>query len=153
MNNWINRKDFEKIFASSDANNKYIRVIQRVNNLPIDIIELALRLSELEFINFIKITDHLVAASSHLKGKSKDPLTIINHLNAIGVEILYHYNFKFIDFTVINSPVKGCGSKMVDAILNKLPDEWQVSVVMGWSNDFWDVMNDKYKNRIANVKL
>ena len=69
----------------------------------------------------------------------------MNHETAIGVQILYSMTYKTIDFFDINSPVKGNGSKMVDAILDDFPTDWQPAVVMDWSNGFWDKMKEKYK--------
>ncbi len=146
MDRWIKRKDFEKMFAPFIDNGTNIRVVQRVNALPSEIITIAIQLATLDFIKYIKLTDHIIAASSELKGKSIDPMTTINHPTAIGVEILYNYKLKIIDFTEINSPIKGNGSKMVDAILKDFPKDWMISIIMDWSNGFWDLMKEKYKH-------
>jgi hypothetical protein len=70
----------------------------------------------------------------------------MNHHTAIGIEILYDTNYKTIDFFGINSPIKGNGSKMVDAILKEFPEDWQPAVVMDWSNGFWNKMKEKYNS-------
>ena len=57
MSKWIKRKEFEQIFAPINANGKNIRVIHRINELPSEIIDIALRLSALDFIKYIKLTD------------------------------------------------------------------------------------------------
>lgn len=54
--------------------------------------------------------------------------------------------YKTIDFFDINSPIKGNGSKMVDAVLTDFPKDWQPSVLMDWSNGFWDKMKVKYSD-------
>ena len=64
---------------------------------------------------------------------------------ALSIEILYDTTYKTIDFFDINSPIKGNGSKMVDAVLQDFPKDWQPAVVMYWSNGFWKRMEEKYK--------
>lgn len=57
------------------------------------------------------------------------------------------YNCKTLNFFDINSPVKGNGSKMVAAVFKDFSMDWQPTVVMDWSNGFWDKMKKKYRNR------
>ncbi len=142
----IVRKEFEKIFAPYNEKGVQIWVITRVKRLPIEIIEIAFRLADLEIIKFIRICDETLSASSenYLK-RPKVPITNMNHETAVGVQILYNTTYKTIDFFDINSPVKGNGSKMVDAIFKDFSTDWQPTVVMDWSNDFWDKMKEKYK--------
>ena len=70
----------------------------------------------------------------------------MDHPTAIGVMILYSEIHKYIDFSDINSPVKGCGSKMVEALLKDFPVDWKPYVTMDWSDGFWDKMKAKYSN-------
>jgi len=147
MSKRIKRKEFEKIFATINAGVKNIWVIHRVKELSSEIIDIALRLSALDFINYVRITDEILAASNELKGlRIKEPVTTMNHPTAIGIEILYYLNYKTINFNEINSPVKGNGSKMVSAILTDLPNDWKVAVMMDWSDGFWDKMKEKHKD-------
>lgn len=67
----------------------------------------------------------------------------MNHPTATGVQILYHVTLKAIDFFEINSPKKGNGGKMVEAILTDFPLEWQPAVIMDWSDGFWVRMSEK----------
>jgi hypothetical protein len=48
----------------------------------------------------------------------------------------------------MNSPIKGYGSKMVDAVIGALPEDWSAVVVMDWSSGFWEKMSKKY-NKIV----
>ena len=144
MSEFIKRKEFEQIFTPINASGKNIWVVHRVNELPSEIIDITLRLSALDFIKYIKLTDQILSASNELKGKTNNPLTTMNHETAIGIDIIYHVDYKVIDFCEINSPIKGNGSKMVDAVLNNFPEEWQAAVVMDWSGGFWDKMKKKY---------
>ena len=145
MKKWIGRGEFEKIFAPYNKKSTQIWIITRVKKLPVEIIDMAIRLADLEFIKYVRICDETLSASSENYSKRpKVPITNMNHETAIGVRILYSTVYKTIDFFDINSPVKGNGSKMVDAILNDFPVDWQPAVVMDWSNGFWDKMKEKY---------
>lgn len=145
MKKWILRKGFEKVFIPSIEKGTQIWVITRVKKLPIEIIEMAIRLADLEFIKYVRICDETLSASSeNYPKRPKVPITNMNHETAVGVQILYSTAYKTINFFDINSPVKGNGGKMVDALLNDFPSDWQPAVVMDWSNGFWDKMKEKY---------
>ena len=143
----INRKDFEKHFLLLNKNLEKIWVINRVKQLPIEILKMAERLAELEFINYVRICDETLSASSEsYPNRPKVPITYMNHETAIGIQVLYSTKHNYVDFFDINSPIKGNGSKMVDAILKDFPKDWQPTVVMDYSNGFWEKMEEKYKN-------
>ena len=55
MNKWLKRKDFEKTFLPLTSKGKQIWVIGRVKQLPYEIVEMALRLGDLDFINYIRM--------------------------------------------------------------------------------------------------
>ena len=117
MSKRIKRKEFDSLFATKNAEGKNIWVIHRVKELPSEVIEMALRLSSLDFINHIRMTDQTISASSEIKGtRVKEPVAALDHPTAISIEILYHVTHKIIDFYEINSPIKGNGSKMVSAV-------------------------------------
>jgi hypothetical protein len=146
MKKWIDRKEFEKEFAPFNESGTQIWVITRVEKLSIEIINMAIRLANLDFINFVRVCDETLSASSeNFSKRPKVPITKMNHETAIGIQILYSTQYKSIDFFDINSPIKGKGSKMVDALLEDFPKDWQPAVVMDWSNGFWDKMKEKYK--------
>lgn len=106
---------------------------------------MAKNLAELDFLKFIRISDESLSASSeNYPNRPKVPVTHMNYDTAIGIQILYSTNYKTIDFFEINSPIKGHGSKMVDAIFKDFPDDWQMAVVMDWSEGFWDKMKEKH---------
>jgi hypothetical protein len=145
MKTWIKRKEFERLFLTYNDSGKQIWVITRVKKLPKEIVEMAIRLADLNFINYIRICDETISASSeNYPNRPKVPITKMNHETAIGVQILYSLSHKYINFFDINSPIKGYGSKMVDAILKDFPKDWQPTVVMDWSNGFWDRMKEKH---------
>jgi hypothetical protein len=143
----LKRKEFEKLFLPFNDNGKQIWVITKVKELPKPIIQMALNLAELDFIKYINISNEALAASSeNYPKRPKVPITYMNHETAVGVKVLYSELYKYIDFFDINSPTKGNGSKMVDAILKGLPNNWQPTVVLDWSNGFWDKMKEKYSD-------
>ena len=145
MSRWLKKKEFEKLFLSFNDNGTQIWVISRVKQLPIEIVNMAIRLAELDFIRYVRICDETLAASSeNYPNRPKVPITYMNHDTAIGIQVLYSPVYKTIDFYDINSPVKGNGSKMADAILQDFPKDWQPTVTMDWSNGFWDKMKEKY---------
>ncbi|HED05459.1 MAG TPA: hypothetical protein ENI61_02100 [Ignavibacteria bacterium] len=145
MGKWVKKQEFEKLFLPYKNSGKQIWVINRVKQLPDEIVKMAIRLAELDFINYIRICDETLAASSeNYPKRPKVPITILNHDTAIGIMILYSPVFKTINFFEINSPVKGNGSKMVDAILKDFPKDWYPAVAIDWSNGFWDKMEKKY---------
>jgi hypothetical protein len=145
MTKWLQRKDFNEKFLPLTSKGKQIHVISRVKQLPYEIVEMVFRLADLDFIKYIKICDETLAASSeNYPNRPKVPITNMNHETAIGVQILYSLSHKYINFFDINSPTKGNGGKMVDAILKDFPKEWQPAVVMDWSNGFWNRMIEKH---------
>ena len=146
MSKTIKRKEFTKIFLPFNRSGTQIWVITRIKELPEAIIKMAVKLAKLDFINYVRMCDETLSASSHNYPKRpKIPITQIDHETATGIQIIYSVEYKYIDFFEINSPFKGNGSKMVDAILKDFPCDWSPTVVMDWSNGFWEKMEEKYK--------
>ena len=145
MKKWIVKKEFEKTFAPYNEAGVQIWVITRVKRLPVEIIKMAVRLADLEFIKFVRICDETLSASSeNYPKRPKVPITNMNHEKAVGIQILYSTAYNTIDFFDINSPIKGNGSKMVDALLKDFPSDWQPAIIMDWSSGFWAKMKEKY---------
>lgn len=141
----ITSKEFNRQFLPFNEIGKHIWIMPNINILPKEIVDMALNLLQLHFINYLQITDSTLAASSQIDNiRLKSPLTTIGHPTAIGVKISYNITFKALSFVNINSPIKGNGSKMVDAILRDLPMEWQLMVDKDWSDGFWAKMRAKY---------
>ena len=147
MKKWLLKKEFNSLFLPYSANGKQIWVITRIKQLPIEIVNMAINLAELGFIKYVRICDETLAASSeNYPKRPKIPVTLVNHETAIGIQILYNTKYKYVDFFDINSPVKGNGSKMVNAILKDFPKDWQPTVTMDWSDGFWKKMEMKHNN-------
>jgi hypothetical protein len=148
MSKIIKRKEFEKVFLDFATKNKEIWAINKIKELSQDIFEIAIRLASLDFINYVRITGETLTASNQIKGtRIKEPITTMNHPTAIGIEIIYHLDYRVLDFNEINSTIKGHGSKMISAILTDLPKDWKLAVVMDWSGGFWEKMEEKYSDR------
>jgi hypothetical protein len=147
MTKWLKRKEFTNIFLPFTNKGKQIWVVTRVKKLPSEIVQMAVNLAELDFIKYIRICDKTLSASSeNYPNRPKVPVTHMNHEIATGIEIIYHINYKIIDFYEINSPTKGNGSKMVEAILKDFPEDWHPAVLMDWSNGFWNKMRLKHND-------
>ncbi len=148
MKKQIKRKEFDNIFSEYNVNSKKVWAITKIKMLDSEIIDIVIRLANLDFINYVRITNEKISASNEIKGtRIKEPVTTMNHPTAIGIEIIYHKEYRILDFNEINSPIKGNGSKLVAAVLENLPKEWSLAVVMDWSNGFWDKMKNKYNDR------
>jgi hypothetical protein len=145
MKKWLIKKEFNSLFLPYSADGKQIWVITRIKQLPTEIVTMAIKLAELDFIKYVRICDETLAASSeNYPKRPKIPITLVNHETAIGIQILYNTKYRYVDFFDINSPIKGNGSKMTDAILQDFPKDWQPTVTMDWSEGFWDKMKEKY---------
>ncbi len=143
--NMVKRKEFEKLFYPFNEKGKQIWVIGRVKELSLPIINMALNLAALDFIKYISISDGALAASSeNYPNRPKVPNTKVDRKTAIGIQMLYSFEYKYINFYDINSPIKGNGSKMVDAIFKDFPKDMQAAVFFDSSDGFWDKMKEKY---------
>ncbi len=63
MTKWLKRKDFEETFLPLTSKGKQIWVISKVKQLPYEIVEMALRLADLDFIKYVRICDETPAVS------------------------------------------------------------------------------------------
>ncbi len=143
----IAKKEFEGMFAPYRESGKQIWVITKIKELPIEAIRFAIHLAELDFINFVRIDGEMVSASSeNFPNRPKVPLVQMNHPTAIGIELLYNANYRTLDFFSINSPFKGYGSRMVEAVFKDFPQNWNPVVIMDWSDGFWEKMKEKYNH-------
>jgi hypothetical protein len=143
----IARKEFEAMFAPYRDSGTQVWTITKIKELPMEVIRFAMNLAELDFIKFVRIDESMVAASSeNYPNRPKVPLVKETHPTAIGIEILYDIADKTLDFYSINSPVKGHGTKMVDAVFKDFPADWSPVVIMDWSDGFWEKMKERYKH-------
>jgi hypothetical protein len=131
--------------VESESNMSKIRYIKNIKLVNPVFNNIVLNLAEIDIIKYITISDDYIKASSDITtGRNKIPITKIDHPTAIGVSLLLELDYKVIQFYEMNSPAKGYGSKMVDAVIRALPEDWSAVVVMDWSGGFWDKMREKY---------
>jgi hypothetical protein len=143
----MKRKEFEQVFIPYNENGKEIWITSRVRDLPEVAVTIACNLLSLDFINYVRMDDEVIIASSEFSGtRVKMPITRTYHPTAIGIELIYMAAFKTIDFSEITSPLVGHGSKMVDAVFHNFPANWTASVVFDYSEGFWGKMRAKHKD-------
>jgi len=123
-----------------------IRYIKKVKLVHTVVENIARNLAIIDIIKYITISDDYIKASSEVTtGRVKIPITKIDHPTAVGVTLLLELDYNVIQFYEMNSPVKGYGSKMVDAVIRALPEDWSAVVVMDWSGGFWEKMREKHR--------
>lgn len=126
------------------GNGKTVILSKEIKTIPAIIDRIVRNLTQLEVIRFIKVRPDFLAASNEIKGGSRDPVADPHHPTAIGVSLLLDFNNKVLQFYEIASARKGHGQEMVAAVLDGLPQDWEVCVVMDWSDGFWENMKAKY---------
>jgi hypothetical protein len=143
----MRRIDAEKKLEKYNRNGTDIYITHNIKNIRPLIVNIACNLLELDFIKYMRITNDSISASNEIsETRVKNPIVKMDHPTAIGIKIVFHYEIKSIQFYEINSPIKGCGSKMVNCVFKDFPQDWQACVVMDWSEGFWDKMQERYSN-------
>jgi len=123
-----------KIFKASNA--------RKVNPIYMQVSE---ELSKIDILQHVKIYNGRIQASNVLSSNGKkEPITEIGQENVIGVELLIDVPNQIIQFFSITSSVEGYGDKMVSAVVNSVPNDWNIMVFMDWSHGFWKVMAERY---------
>jgi len=126
-----------------------IRYIKKIKSVHPVVEHIARNLAKLDIIKYITISKDYIKVSSEITtGRNKIPITEIDHPTAVGVSLILELDYKVIQFYEMNSPVKGYGSKMVDAVISALPEDWSAVVVMDWSGGFWETMREKHKKLV-----
>ena len=108
-------------------------------------LELADSLSNVPILRFIKIYNDRICSSNLLSNDGKkEPIVETSRTDLVGVELLVDPAFKTVQFFSIVSFKKGNGRKMVAAVVEATPEDWQLAVVMDWSEGFWEKMREEY---------
>ncbi len=135
------------IFIRELKDKAEIRVSPKVKEIHPVVKDIIRNLAALDFIHFIRMTPDYIRASNELpEGRFKIPVTEPHHPTAVGTYLLVDCVYKHVQFYEITSAIKGCGGKMVDAVLKALPHDWKGIVLMDWSDGFWDNMIKRHKN-------
>ena len=103
--------------------------------------DLAVGLARIPELRYIKIFPERVTASNILsQAGKKNPVVKIGGEGLVGVELLIDESTKVVQFYALTSTVKGCGRKIVEAVLGATPEDWHLAVVFDWSGGFWRKM-------------
>ena len=119
------------------ANN--VKKVQHIYN------KISEALADVDILRYVKIYNGSIKASNFLsENGKKEPVIKIGDEKIVGVELLVDIPNKTIQFYSITSSVKGYGEKIVSSVVNSVPKDWEVVVVMDWSMGFWQVMVARY---------
>ena len=130
-----NLPEGKQIFVSAGVKNIH-PVIDRIVN----------RLLEIDRIQYIRVTLSDIQASSDIaiKGAAKIPSSTPSHPSAIGVHLIFEPAEKSVQFYEITSSTKGYGEKIVQAVIDSIPEDWHTLVMMDYSDGFWEKMIERY---------
>jgi len=136
-----------KLIEDLNTDNKQVWALKKIKDIDPLIDQCVRNLSKLSPLRYIKITSDGIIASNQIEGSlNKIPLTKPFHPTVIGIHLIFDFQFKTLEFFEINSATKGWGEEMVKAALNRLPPDWKPTVVMDWSDGFWDKMKELYNH-------
>ncbi len=111
---------------------------------------MATSLAQIPELRYIKIFPERLTASNILSqdGK-KNPVVKVGGEDIVGVELLIDQSAKVVQFYALTSAIKGCGRKMVEAVIGATPEDWQLAVVMDWSGGFWQKMAQEHPRLVV----
>ena len=111
---------------------------------------LATSLAQIPELRYIKIFPERLTASNVLSNDGKkNPVVKVGAEGLVGVELLIDRSTKVVQFCALTSAIKGCGRKMVEAVIAATPEDWQLAVVMDWSGGFWRRMAQEYPRLVV----
>ncbi len=84
------------------------------------------------------------AYRERIKGGSRDPVAAPQDPTATGVALILNFQSEFVQFYEITAARKGYAQKMVAAVLDGLPEHWELCIVTDWSGGFWEAMKAKF---------
>ena len=106
---------------------------------------LAMGLARIPELRYIKLfPDRLTASNVLSEDGKKNPVVKIGGDGLVGVELLVDASTRVVQFYALTSAVKGCGRKMVAAVVAATPEDWHLAVVLDWSGGFWDRMTAEH---------
>ncbi len=107
-------------------------------------------LSNIDALSYIKMYNGRIMASNVLsQNGKKEPIVSVGKPNIVGVELLIDVPNKVVQFYSITSSIKGCGEKMVSSVVNAVPEDWVIAIVLDWSGGFWQVMMERYPRLVC----
>jgi hypothetical protein len=141
----MNDKNIEAWKAQA-GKGKTIFVATKVKRIHPVVDRVVTNLCEIDLINYVRVTKEDIYASNEIKitGRTKTPVSTPGYPSAVGVHLILDFTLDGIQFFEITSAVKGYGERMVKAVVTAIPDGWKATVVMDYSDGFWDKMSEKY---------
>jgi hypothetical protein len=133
-----------RLWRDAVSNGKDIIVSKDMKTVPALMDRIVRNLAQLDIIRYIKVRPDFLAASNEIKGGSRDPVAVPHHPTATGVSLIVDFPLQYIQFCEMNAARKGYGQKMVAAVLDGLPEDGEVCIVMDWSGGFWETMRAEY---------
>ncbi len=95
---------------SSGSNDTTIWKLKKVKAIDPIIDDAVKSLAKLEIIKYVRVTDNSIQASNEFAGnKRKLPVTEPFHPTAVGIYLLYGFEYKVMQIMEINSAVRGHG--------------------------------------------
>jgi len=111
---------------------------------------LATSLAQIPELRYIKIFPERLTASNVLSDDGKkSPVVQVGGDGLVGVELVIDRSTQVVQFYAITSAVKGCGRKMVEAVIGATPEDWHLAVVFDWSGGFWQRMAQDYPRLVV----
>lgn len=140
-------KSLELLIKDLNVEGKEIWALKKIKTVDPIVMNCVRELSKIEPLKFIKITVDGILASNITEGDmGRKPIAEPFHSAAIGVHLIYDFQYKTMEFYEINSAAKGWGDKIVGAALRTLPYDWHPTIVMDYSDGFWEKMRSKYNS-------
>ena len=129
----------------SSLTSELIRKARSVKRIDPVVQSLAEHLAEIPELRHVKIFPVRLTASNVLSedGK-KNPVVRVGADGIVGVDLLIDGEAKVVQFFGLTSAIKGCGRKIVAAVVNATPEDWHLAVAMDWSGGFWRRMAEDY---------
>lgn len=111
---------------------------------------LAISLTRIPDLRYIKIFPERISASNVLSNDGKkNPMVTVGAERIVGVDLLIDVSTQTVQFYALTSAVKGCGRKIVEAVVGATPGDWHVAVPFDWSGGFWRRMSADYPRLVV----
>ena len=145
QNKFMANKQIEA-WKTNIAKDKHVFVASNVRSIHPVVDQMVRNLLEIDLIQYVRVSKEDIQASNEImvRGRTKIPISTHGHPTAVGIHVILDSYNRAVHFYEITSAVKGYGERMVQAVLNSIPDDWKAAVPMDISGGFWDKMAEKY---------
>lgn len=127
--------------AAAQSSAEGIRKARSVRHVDPVLSGMATSLAGVTELRYVKIFPERIAASNVLSSDGKkNPVVEVGAEGIVGVELLVDPTAKVVQFFALTSAVKGCGRRMVEAVVAATPEDWRLVVLFDWSGGFWGRM-------------